>query len=142
MAGEPTQETSELRELAEELLPGCHTFLTVLRTRIPELLATADIFVLSSLEEGFGMVLLESCSAGVPVVCHNSAHFQWVMGDAALYTDMAEPGALTLKIQEAIGQKETLRRLSALGKARVDDCYSWQVLAPRYLEMYKSIAEA
>jgi glycosyltransferase involved in cell wall biosynthesis len=142
MAGEPTPETSQLRELAAKLLSGCHTFITVSRERIPELLASADLFVLPSLEEGFGIVLIEACSAGVPVVCNNSAHFRWVLGDAALYTDMAEPGALTVKLQEAIGRKEMLHRLGVLGKERVQDCYSWQVLAPRYLDMYRSIAEA
>jgi glycosyltransferase involved in cell wall biosynthesis len=140
MAGEPTSETRELEELAAELLPGCHTFITVPRDAIPELLATADLFVLTSLNEGFGMVLIEACSAGVPVVCHNSKHFQWVLGDAALYTDMAATGALTLAIQEATGQQEMLRRLSALGQERVDNCYSWKVLVPRYMEMYRSIA--
>jgi glycosyltransferase involved in cell wall biosynthesis len=140
MAGEPTHETPELRQLAAELLPGRHTFITVPRARIPELLAAADLFVLASLSEGFGMALLEACSAGVPVVCHKSAHFQWVLGDAAIYVDMAAPGALSLKIQEAIGQKHLLRHYCELGKAKVEECYSWRVLAPRYLEMYRSIA--
>jgi glycosyltransferase involved in cell wall biosynthesis len=142
MAGEPTRETPELRQLAAELLPGRHTFLTVPRTKIPELLSAADLFVLASLNEGFGMVLLEACSAGVPVVCHNSPHFQWVLGDAALYVDMAASGALTLKIQEAIGQEELRRRFSELGKARVENYYSWRVLVPRYLEMYRSVMTA
>jgi glycosyltransferase involved in cell wall biosynthesis len=53
---------------------------------------------------------------------------------------MAAPGALTLKIQEAIGHEESLRRYSELGKARVENCYAWRVLAPRYIEMYRSIA--
>jgi 1,2-diacylglycerol 3-alpha-glucosyltransferase len=139
MAGEPTSETPGLQELATELLPGRHTFITVPREKIPELLSVGDLFVLASLNEGFGMVLIEACSAGVPVVCHNSAHFQWVLGDAALYTDMAEFGALTLTIQEAIGRQEKLSRLRSLGIARVENCYDWKVLVPRYIEMYRSI---
>jgi 1,2-diacylglycerol 3-alpha-glucosyltransferase len=142
MAGEPTHETAELRQLAAELLPGRHTFMTVPRSTVPELLATADLFVLPSLNEGFGMVLIEACSAGVPVVCHDSVHFQWVLEDAALYADMAAPGALTLKIRDAIVQKELLRCCSELGRARVESCYSWPVLVPRYLEMFRKIAAA
>jgi glycosyltransferase involved in cell wall biosynthesis len=76
----------------------------------------------------------------VPVICHSSEHFRWVLGDSALYADMAESGALTTRIQEAMGDKEILRRCSALGRARVENCYSWRVLVPRYLEMYNSVA--
>ena len=139
MAGEPTSETAELKELAAKLLPDCHVFVTLPRETIPKLLASADLFVLASISEGFGMVLIEACSAGVPVVCHNSAHFKWVLEDAALYTDMAASGALTLTIQKAVGEQGTLCRLSALGQERVESCYNWKVLAPRYMEMYRSI---
>ncbi len=141
MAGEPTVETPELRIMAEELLPGRHTFITLPRSRIPELLSVADLFVLPSLNEGFGMVLIEACSARVPVVCHNSAHFQWVMGDAALYTDMTKGGALTATIMEVIHQRQILERIKALGTARVEKLYDWKILVHSYLRMYRSIAE-
>jgi glycosyltransferase involved in cell wall biosynthesis len=139
MAGEPTSETPELRNLATRLLPESHAFMTLPRARILELLAAADLFVLPSLSEGFGMVLIEACSAGVPVVCHDSSHFNWILGDAAIYIDMAAPGALTLKIRDAMTHEQTLGRLSELGRARVEACYNWKTLVPRYLEMYRSI---
>jgi 1,2-diacylglycerol 3-alpha-glucosyltransferase len=139
MAGEPTSESELLRKLASELLPGRHAFLTVPRARIPDLLATADLFILASLSEGFGMVLLEACAAGVPVICHNSAHFRWVLGDAGIYVDMAAPGALKSSIRELLPQRELLGRYSALGRARIDNHFSWKVLFPRYLDMYESV---
>jgi glycosyltransferase involved in cell wall biosynthesis len=142
MAGQPTSETPELDKLAGELLPGRHTIVSVSRARIPALLAAADLFVLASLSEGLPMVLLEACSAGVPVVCHDTAHFRWALGDAALYTDMAASGALASSIRDIAGQEEVLQRLSALGKARAEDFYSWKVLIPRYLDMYRSVLSA
>jgi len=63
-------------------------------------------------------------------------------GDAALYIDMAAPGALVSKIQEVASQPEVLRRFSVLGKTRAENCYSWNVLIPRYLKMYESVLSA
>ena len=88
------------------------------------------------------MVLLEACSAGVPVVCHNTSHFRWALGDAAIYSDMGVPGELASSIRLIASRQELRERLSELGKARAENCYSWTVLVPRYLNMYKSVLSA
>jgi len=142
MAGEPEAETDALRELARQLMPGRHAFMTVPRAGIPELLATADLFVHAALHEGFGMVLLEACAAGVPVACHNSPRFHWIMGDAALYTDMSVPGALTGNLRDVMIHEDRLRHLRDLGAARVESFYDWKVLVPRYIAMYEAVLKS
>jgi len=138
MAGEPTEDFPELKEIATRLLPNQHVFLTVPRREVPKLLASADLLVHGAVHEGFGMVLLEALSAGTPVMCHNSDHFKWVLGDAALYVDMNEDGALTAAIRKLRTQSGDIERLSALGKLRIDTLYDWNVIAARYFEMYHS----
>ncbi|KAA6465391.1 glycosyltransferase family 4 protein [Acidobacteria bacterium AB60] len=142
MAGEPSNETEELKELAQTLLPGRHRFMTVPRERVPELLASADLFVHAALAEGFGMVLLEACAAGVPLVCADKPHFRWVLGDAALYIDMTAAGALSSTIRRLANDQELLARQSKLGVARVDGYFSWKVLLPQYLEMYEVVCKS
>jgi glycosyltransferase involved in cell wall biosynthesis len=140
MAGEPTSETGELEQFAAECLPGRHRFLTVPRVRVPELFKAADLFVHSALHEGFGMVLIEACAAGVPVMCHNSAHFQWVLGEAGIYADMSVAGNLSSLIRNTVCDDKLLTRHRKLGVDRVKQSYSWEVLVPQYKAMYESLS--
>ncbi len=52
-----------------------------------ELYKKADVFVLPSFYEGFGLPVLEAMSYGVPVICSNISSLPEVAGDAALLVD-------------------------------------------------------
>jgi glycosyltransferase involved in cell wall biosynthesis len=58
----------ELKELAAELGISPHVVFLGTRPDIPECLAALDLFVLPSLNEGMGRVLLEAMAVGCPVV--------------------------------------------------------------------------
>jgi len=55
----------------------------------------AQMFVLPSFEEGFGLTALEAMSAGVPVVASNRGSLPEVIGDAGLLIDPDDPESLT-----------------------------------------------
>jgi len=67
---------------------------------LPALLSGAQLLVMPSLYEGFGLPVLEAMACGTPVVCSNTSSLPEVAGDAAL---LAEP-LDTEGIAEAMGR--------------------------------------
>lgn len=61
-------EKAALQNLAHELGLSEKVLFLGHRTDVPELLSALDIFILPSLREGFGLVLLESQCIGLPVI--------------------------------------------------------------------------
>jgi glycosyltransferase involved in cell wall biosynthesis len=57
-----------LEQQAASLGIADHVRFLGLRNDIPEILATADLFILPSLSEGIGTAAIEACAAGLPVV--------------------------------------------------------------------------
>jgi len=99
----------------------------------------ADIFVLPSLTEGQGMVLIEAMARGLPCVASDVGGIPELL-DAE---DLVPPGdaqSLAKKIEEVVGDFERLKRMSLrnLKKARE---YSETELSSRRVEFYKRVAE-
>jgi glycosyltransferase involved in cell wall biosynthesis len=76
--------------------------------RREELFKGAQLFVLPSFEEGFGLPALEAMSAGVPVVVSNRGSLPEVVGDAGLLIDPDDPESLTNAIARMVSD-EALR---------------------------------
>ena len=55
--------------------------------QLGSLYAQASIFAFPSLDEGFGMPILEAMSAGIPVMCSSTSALPEVAGKAALLVD-------------------------------------------------------
>lgn len=142
VAGEPSPEADELRALAGQLLPGRHRILTIPRRDIPRLLSTADAFVLPSLGEGFGMVLIEALASTLPVIAHSGEHFRWLLGDAGVLVDMQAEGALSKALEQLQADKRYAGSLAERGRERVAQLFSWSVLVPRYLAMYEDVLKS
>jgi glycosyltransferase involved in cell wall biosynthesis len=94
---------------------------------LPGLYAGASAFVLPSLYEGFGLPCLEAMACGAPVVAADAAALPETCGDAALYADPRDPGAIADAVERAL-EPATAERLRAAGVARARR-FTWEATA-------------
>lgn len=77
--------------------------------KLPQLYSQAEVFVLPSLYEGFGMPVLEAMACGTPVVTSNVSSLPEVAGNAAVLVDPNSAENISQGIKKAIADKEKLR---------------------------------
>jgi glycosyltransferase involved in cell wall biosynthesis len=87
--------------------------------------ARATIFAFPSLDEGFGMPVLEAMAAGTPVLTATRSALPEVAGDAALLADAEDTGALVHALQRLTEDEDLRARLSRLGVERAK-LFTWE----------------
>lgn len=65
----------------------------------------ADLFVLPSLYEGFGLPILEAFACGTPVACSNTSSLPEVGGNVAKYFDPKDALSISKTLESAINDK-------------------------------------
>lgn len=90
------------------------------RLDVPDLLHAADLFVLPSLWEGFGISALEAAAAGMPIVASGVDGLAELFrdGENALLVTPGDPAALAEAIARMADQPELRRRLGAAARER------------------------
>jgi alpha-1,3-rhamnosyl/mannosyltransferase len=99
----------------------------------------ACMLVLPSLEEGFGLPVLEAMAAGVPVVVSDRGSLPEVAGDAASPVDPADTDALTLEMERLLEPSEAeAAAMRGLHRAAL---YSWDRCATSARAAYRTALE-
>ncbi len=100
--------------------------------------ARCSVFAFPSLDEGFGMPVLEAMAAGVPVLTSNRSALPEVAGDAALLVDPENPETLGKALRD-LTQSEDLRRdLARRGSSRAQ-LFTWEKAVRETWDVYRQV---
>jgi glycosyltransferase involved in cell wall biosynthesis len=111
----------------------------------PAVYAVADVLVSPSVcEEPFGMQNAEAAAAGIPVVTTRVGGTVEVIEDGidGLLVPPADADALTAALERVAADPELRRRLGAAGRERAVERFSWDVIAPATLDVYRRVTSA
>ncbi|WDV07878.1 glycosyltransferase [Lysinibacillus irui] len=92
----------ELMLMIEEAQLQQVTFLLGSREDVPQLMAAADLFVLSSAGEGLPNVLVEALASGTCCVTTNVGDCEYLVGDYGEVVSAKDPKALAMAINKAL----------------------------------------
>ena len=110
------------------------------RHDVGSLMSACDLFVLSSAWEGFGLVVAEAMACGRPVVATDCGGVREVVGDAGFLVPPKDADALSQAMQKGLElNREECDQLGAKARERVVSRYSFDVMAERYLSVYKGV---
>ena len=97
----------------------------------------ADVFVYPSLNETFGLPILEAMACGCPVVTSDVSAMPETAGGAAVLADPKAPESIARAIVEAAASRDRLRDL---GFARAAQ-FTWGATGAQTLDVYREVAE-
>jgi glycosyltransferase involved in cell wall biosynthesis len=151
LIGPPTQPdyASSIEEvIRKEALNACVTWIPGLPNDHPDLVDAfhaSDVFVLPSLHEPFGIVILEAWSAGKPVVASHVGGLKTLITDRidGLFFDPNSndaPDALADRVEELIINRDLGMKLGERGLANVKAHYQWDRINEK-LESIYALAE-
>jgi len=129
------------RELAEELgVLDRVTFVGVV-DRVASLLAAADLLLLPSSNESFGLVALEAMASGVPVIASNIGGIpEVVLHDETGY--LAPVGDVAKMAEHAVAllqDGDRCQRLCAAAKRRAAEVFPYTEHVPAYESIYRDV---
>ncbi len=107
------------------------------------LLQAADLFVLPSYYENFGIAVAEAMVAGIPVVISDQVHIcQQILESQSGWVGAMDVQILVNLLQEALQNPQELQRRGLNAQQYALQHYSWNAIAHQTILAYKQILQS
>jgi D-inositol-3-phosphate glycosyltransferase len=139
---EMSTEMAHLQKLCDELCMGGMVVFLGKRGQdtLPYYYSAAEVLVMPSLYESFGMVALEAMACGTPVVASHVGGLAYLVrdGETGYTIPDNEPDALCEKLSALLGDPQLHARMG-LRAAQYAQDYAWEKIAAQIVDVYKKL---
>jgi D-inositol-3-phosphate glycosyltransferase len=137
-------EMARLQQLRTDL--GIHDLVTFLGAKdqdiLPYYYAAAEVVVMPSHYESFGMVALEAMAMGTPVIASEVGGLAHLIqpGVTGFHVPSRDPEALAARLLVLLTDKELRQKFGQQARAHAKQ-YSWEAITARMVDVYGEVTE-
>jgi glycosyltransferase involved in cell wall biosynthesis len=140
LVGRPQAIYREQPQLAERLKnPGVKILGYLSDEALAKAYRSAGVSAIPSLEEGFGLPLLEAMNAGTSVVTSNVSCLPEIAGGAAILVDPLSVTSLAAGLRQALTESVEMKAERQAKGRSVAAKFSWHAAAKEYILLYRNI---
>lgn len=110
-------------------------------SKVPEALASFDIFCATSIQESFGVSLIEAMAMELPIVATPVPGFIEIVDDnrTGLIADSMDPYQIAKALQILISKKELRERMGKHGREKAEEKFDWDKNVDIMISLYNSV---
>ncbi len=110
---------------------------------VEEILSIADVFLMPSGSETFGLAALEAMSCGVPVVVSDIGGLPELVinGESGYLCELGDLEAFTRAVRRLLDDEDLLASMSITARARAVEHFDTDIIVPHYESYYEQIMD-
>ncbi len=122
------------------LPPGCRLLRLGHRHDVPDLMVAADVYVLPSLWEGLGCVVLEAMALDLPIIASDLPAVREVLHDDAWFVPPADDAALSARMLELARNPSLSPLVAGRARERFESSFTLEKSARSMIELFERVA--
>jgi glycosyltransferase involved in cell wall biosynthesis len=130
---------SELRAYVSQRGLEPHVIFGGMVDSVAAKLAGSDVMIHSSVEEPFGIALLEGMRAGLPIVASNIGGIPEVVGDCAILVEPRRPERLSMEVAALLDSPKLMQELARKGRHRFENHFTLDTMITRIEDYLNSV---